>query len=90
MLPSFKAVLNQPFFGNPTSPTPVTCGYQYKFYDTVTTTGKYAPVEIKGPVSLEGGVVKEFPKGFDLKKAKGARFDVAFLEKNYLNCSQQA
>ena len=45
-------------------------------------------MEINGPVGLEAGVVREFPRGFDLKRAKGTRFDVAFLEKNYLNCSQ--
>lgn len=87
---SWQTILNQPFFANPAPPGFVTCGVQYKFYDTVVTTGKYAPVKIKGPASLEGGVVKELPDGFNEKKAKGTRFDLAFLEKNYLNCSELA
>lgn len=79
-------MLNQPFFGNPIPPSPVTCGVQYKFYDTVVTKEEYAPVRIKGHVSLEGGIVNDFPHGFDVEGLEGARFDVAFLEKNYLDC----
>lgn len=71
-------------------PIPVTCGVQYKFYDTVLTKGLFAPVGTKAHVKLSGGVAKEFPAGFNVKKAKGARFDVAFLEKNFLNCTDLA
>ncbi|KAL9607944.1 MAG: hypothetical protein Q9167_007195 [Letrouitia subvulpina] len=86
----WKNVLNQPFFGNPVPPSPVTCGFQYKFYDTVITKGKYAPVRVKGHISLEGGIVNDFLHGFDVKESEGTRFDVAFLEKNYLNCQDLA
>ena len=87
---SWKNVLNQPFFANPKPPTPVTCGVQVKFYDSPITTGQFAPVKIKGPVSLAKNLVKELPEGIDEKGAKGARFAVAFLERNFLDCKELA
>ena len=86
----WKTVLNQPFFANPTPPTPVTCGVQYKFYDTVLTTGEYEPLWIEGHASLEAGVARELPRGFDVEGVKGTRFDFAFLEKNFLKCEEVA
>ena len=89
-LSSWKTIIHQPFFGSATSTTPITCGLQYKVYDTVLDTGKYAPVRVKGEVSLEAGLAKGLPKGFHVSRAEGARFDVAFLERRYLDCSAMA
>ena len=87
---SWKSALAQPFFGHPIPPVPVTCGAQYRFYNTSLTTGQYAPLLESADLTLQASMIKELPQGLQKKSLKGARFDVAFIEDNYLNCKDLA
>lgn len=74
-------VTNQPSFG---SGVPLCDNYITLFNSTVTT-GKYAPVAVKGTVSV---VPPYYPTNTTFSEVYGYRMDNAFIENNLVPCEQ--
>lgn len=75
----FKNITNQPSFANGT-----TCDQMIRFFNTTVTEPPYDPVAVVGNVSSN---LEPFSEGVNLTSLHGFQVASAFIERNYLNCS---
>ncbi|KAG9238671.1 hypothetical protein BJ875DRAFT_24797 [Amylocarpus encephaloides] len=72
---------NQPVFGDPAKG----CDNQILFYNTTLTTGKNAPVHVRGDIFIKAPYA-HVPNDRTFRNVFGIKVDVAFLENNYYEC----
>jgi hypothetical protein len=75
----YRNVTNQPSFSSG-----VACDNIVTLYNSSVTVGEYAPVVVKGSVSI---VAPYFPVTTTFRDVYGLKVDRAFIENNYVACS---
>ncbi|KAH8591845.1 hypothetical protein B0O99DRAFT_518682, partial [Bisporella sp. PMI_857] len=80
LLEFFKNVTNQPIIGNAT-----TCYQQVNLFNTTLSADVHAPAYVCGSVGIEAPLP---PTSHVYRDVFGIHVDLAFLENNFLNCTQ--
>jgi hypothetical protein len=62
------------------------CDNMIRFFNTVISQGEFAPVGVQGNITIAAGYVG--PTETKYTKIYGIRLDTAFIENNYMLCSQ--
>lgn len=78
---SYKNITNQPLFGSGAEPV---CDHFIQLFNTSVSAGQYAPVPIRGTVSV---LPPFFPEATTFENVYGLKMDSSFVEYNIVDCA---